>query len=128
MTSLHRQGMRYVAIGGLQWLIDCGTMIALSHAGVPVEPANLCGRIGGALLGFWLNGRYTFGGEGTRIGGVQLRRFLAMWICTTAISTLALGRVDTLFGLHWAWLAKPAIEALLAATGFVLSRQWIYKA
>ena len=128
MTSLHRQGLRYLIVGGVQWLLDCGVTIALSHGGLAIEAANLCGRVSGAMLGFWLNGRYTFGDAGQRIGGRQLRRFLAMWLCTTAIGTFALGRIDTLFGLHGAWLAKPVIEVLLAAIGFVASRQWIYKA
>ena len=127
MTALHRQGLRYLVVGGVQWLLDCGVTIALSHGGLAIEAANLCGRVSGALLGFWLNGRYTFGSEGARIGRTQLRRFLTMWICTTAISTLALGRIDALFGLGWAWLAKPALVVLLAAVGFVLSRQWIYR-
>lgn len=102
-------------------------MVALSHLGIAVRPANVAGRVCGALLGFWLNGKFTFNGEGMAVGGVQLRRFVLMWLCTTLASTWAIGRVDDHLGLSWAWLAKPLVEAALAAVGFVLSRYWIYR-
>lgn len=126
--SLHRQGRRYLMIGCVQWLVDWGVMVLLSHLGLAVEIANICGRISGATLGFWLNGRFTFAGEDTRIGGTQLRRFVLMWLGTTALSTIAMGGIDDVFGLQWAWLAKPAVELLLGVFGFLLSRHWVYKA
>ena len=126
--SLHRQGRHYLLIGGVQWLLDWGVMVLLSHLGLAVEAANICGRISGAMLGFWLNGKFTFAGDDTRIGSTQLRRFVMMWLCTTVASTWAMGRIDDVFGLQWAWLAKPAVEMVLGVFGFVLSRHWVYKA
>ena len=32
-----------------------------------------------------------------------------------------------MFGLQWAWVAKPAIELVLGVLGFLLSRHWVYK-
>lgn len=125
--GLKRQGGTYLVIGGLQWLLDWAVMVALSHAGMPVRPANVAGRVCGALLGYWLNGKITFAGEGAAMGRVQLQRFLLMWACTTAVSTWAVGQVDDMFGLRWAWLAKPMVEIALAAVGFLLSRHWIYR-
>lgn len=125
--SLSRQGRHYLVIGGIQWLVDWAVMVALSHFGMRVAPANVAGRISGALLGFWLNGKLTFAGEDTALGRPQLLRFLVMWLCTTAISTWAMAHIDALFGLQWAWLAKPGIELVLGITGFVLSRHWVYK-
>ena len=126
--SLHRQGRHYLMIGCIQWLVDWGVMVLLSHLGLAVEAANVCGRISGAMLGFWLNGRFTFAGDDTRIGGTQLRRFVLMWLCTTTLSTVAMGGIDDVSGLQWAWLAKPAVELLLGVFGFLLSRHWVYKA
>ena len=60
--SLGRQGRHYLLIGGLQWLVDWGVMVALSHFGMRVGPANIAGRVSGALLGYWLNGKLTFAG------------------------------------------------------------------
>lgn len=125
--SLSRQGRHYLAIGVLQWLVDWGVMVALSRAGLPVEPANIVGRISGALLGFWLNGRITFAGDDTMVGRRQLFRFLLMWLLTTAISTWAIGAIDATVGLKWAWLAKPGVELVLGGFGFLLSRHWVYQ-
>ena len=125
--SLGRQGRHYLLIGGLQWLVDWGVMVALSHFGMPVEPANVVGRISGALLGYWLNGRITFAGDEHELSHVALRRFILMWLCTTAASTWAMGGIDDWLGLKWAWLAKPGVEVVLGAVGFLLSRHWVYK-
>ena len=125
--SLSRQGRDDLAIGVLQWLIDWGVVVGLTHLGVPVAPANVLGRITGALLGFWLNGKLTFAGDRNTIGAAQFQRFMVMWVTTTLLSTWALTQVDDLFGLRWVWLGKPAIELALGAVGFLLSRYWIYR-
>ena len=49
--SLTRQSRHYLLIGGVQWLVDWGVMVALSHSGMPFEPANIMGRVSGAALG-----------------------------------------------------------------------------
>lgn len=125
--SLTRQGRHYLAIGIVQWLLDWGVMVWLSHLGLAVEPANVAGRISGALLGFWLNGRITFAGDHTTVGHRQFLRFGLMWLLTTVISTWSLGAIDDAVGLKWAWLAKPGIELVLGGFGFVLSRHWVYR-
>ena len=125
--SLGRQGRHYLFIGGIQWLVDWGVMVALSHFGMRIGPANVAGRISGALLGYWANGKLTFAGDDTAIGRTQLLRFVAMWLVTTAISTWAMAHIDEIFGRGWAWLAKPGIEVVLGMLGFLLSRHWVYK-
>lgn len=125
--SLGRQGRHYLAIGIVQWLVDWGVMVGLSHLGLPVEPANVVGRISGAALGFWLNGRITFAGDGNGIGRRQFGRFGLMWLLTTLASTWAMGTIDDAVGLKWAWVAKPGVELVLGGIGFVLSRHWIYR-
>lgn len=125
--SLTRQGRHYLMIGLLQWLLDWAVMVALSNAGLWVEAANVAGRISGALLGFWLNGRITFAGDDTTVGRRQLGRFVLMWLTTTFISTWAMGAIEDAVGLRWTWLAKPAVELALGALGFLLSRHWVYR-
>lgn len=126
-VSLGRHARHYLLIGGIQWLVDWGVLVLLTHLGMAVAPANILGRIAGALLGYWLNGKLTFAGEDTAIGRTQLLRFVAMWLCTTALSTWSLGSIDAAVGLKWAWLAKPAVELVLGVVGFVLSRHWVYR-
>ena len=125
--SLRRQGGHYLVFGGLQYLVDWSVTVWLSYMGMLIEPANITGRVSGALLGYWLNGKFTFAGENSAMGRVQFQRFAVMWLCTTAISTFAMGAVDDVLGLRWAWLAKPLVEVALGLLGFVLSRHWIYR-
>lgn len=60
---LLRQGGSFLIIGALQLLVDWALFVALTALGVAAAPANLASRVGGALLGFWLNGRVTFASE-----------------------------------------------------------------
>lgn len=126
-ASLPRHAGGYLLVGGIQWLLDWAVMVLLSHLWLPVAWANICGRISGAVLGYWLNGRYTFAAEDTTVGRRQFLRFLLMWLATTAVSTWAVTRIDDYLGLKWAWLAKPLVEVALGLVGFFLSRHWVYK-
>ncbi len=125
--SLTRQSRHYLMIGGVQWLVDWGVMVGLSHLGLMIEAANVAGRISGALLGYWLNGRITFSTDEHALSHRALQRFILMWLCTTVVSTWAMGSIDDWFGLKWAWLAKPGVELVLGVIGFVLSRHWVYR-
>jgi putative flippase GtrA len=125
--TLGRHARHYTLIGGVQWLVDWGVLVGLTHLGMTVAPANVAGRVAGALLGYWLNGKVTFAGDEHEIGPSQLRRYVMMWLTTTAVSTWSLGAIDHWAGLQWAWLAKPGVEAILGVVGFLLSRHWVYR-
>jgi putative flippase GtrA len=125
--TLGRHARHYLLIGGVQWLVDWAVMVLLSHWGMLIELANILGRVAGALLGYWLNGKLTFAGEDTAIGGTQLRRFVMMWLCTTTVSTWSMGWIEDHLGLQWAWLAKGGVEFILGVCGFLLSRHWVYR-
>ncbi|WDM68188.1 MULTISPECIES: GtrA family protein [Xanthomonas] len=126
--SLFRQGSQFTLIGALQLAVDCGIFIAGTAAGLPAVPANLLGRIGGAALGFWLNGRFTFARQdGARLGWQRFRRFAVMWLILTLISTWLVSATVELVGLRQAWLAKPLVEGGLAVVSFFLGRQVVYR-
>ncbi|TZF86702.1 GtrA family protein [Cognatilysobacter lacus] len=125
--SLSRQSRAYLTIGIVQWVVDWAVVVALSHAGMGIEPANVLGRIAGAMLGFRMNGRFTFRDAEAALGGTQFTRYVVMWVATTIVSTWSLGMIDHVVGLHWAWLAKPAVEGVLGVVGFLLSRHWVYR-
>jgi putative flippase GtrA len=125
--TLGRHARHYLLIGGLQWLVDWGVMVLLSNWGMAVEMANILGRVAGAMLGYWLNGKLTFAGDEHEVGRTQLVRFIVMWLGTTTVSTLSMGWIDDHLGLQWAQLAKPAVEGVLGVVGFLLSRHWVYK-
>ena len=126
--TLLRQGGSFVLVGLLQLLLDWLLFVALTVLGMAAAPANLAGRIGGAMLGFWLNGRVTFAQAGNaRLGWRRFGRFLLVWIPLTAISTLAITWVAGTLGLAHAWLAKPLVEGALAVVAFFLWRHVVYR-
>jgi putative flippase GtrA len=126
-VSLTRQAPLFLLMGGIQLVLDSAVTIGLSRTGVALGVANVIGRVCGAMLGFWLNGRFTFGGPGSRLGLAALARFLIAWLLLTGVSTLALAAVESSLGLQAAWIAKPAVEAALAAVSFFVSRHWVYR-
>lgn len=126
--SLFRQGSQYIAIGLLQLVLDWSVFVAATALGLPVAPGNLLGRISGALFGFWLNGRFTFATQGEqRHGWKRFTRFAALWLLMTVISTWLIDWAAQSLGLQYAWLAKPVVEAGLAAVNFLLLRHVVYR-
>ena len=125
--TLQRQAPRYLIVGTIQWLLDWGVMVLLSHFGLRIGLANIAGRVTGAMLGFWLNGKVTFTGDEHVLGRRQLLRFVVMWLALTLLSTVAIELIDDVLGRKWAWLAKPLVEACLGVLGFLGSRHWVYR-
>jgi len=125
--SLLRQGTHYVLIGLLQLGLDWAVFVAATALGMPVASGNVVGRIAGALLGFWLNGRITFARDGARLGWRRFGRFLLVWSLMTLLSTWLVASVAHGLGLQWAWLAKPLVEGGLAAVTFFLWRHVVYR-
>lgn len=126
--KLLRQGSAFLMVGlaqlGLDWLL----FVALTAAGVPLPPANVLARAGGMLLGFWLNGRYTFAdGREHRLGWRRFVRFLGVWLLLTALSTVLVSTAGQQLGMRQAWLGKPLVEALLAAVSFLMLRKFVYR-
>lgn len=126
--TLARQGGSFLLVGLLQLLLDWLVFVGLTALGMPAAPGNIAGRVAGALLGFWLNGRVTFaqGGQ-ARLGWGRLGRFLAVWIPLTVLSTLAVSAISRALGLELAWLAKPLVEGVLAVAAFFLWRHVVYR-
>lgn len=125
---LLRQGVSYSVIGLAALLLDWLAFVALSASGVATVPANLCGRVAGAVLSFFSNGALTFRGpDGSRLGWSRMLRYVVLWCALAALSTAALTAVEQQQTLGWAWIAKPFVDALLAALAFVISRAWVYR-
>ena len=125
--SLARQGVSFLVVGCCLIVLDWMVFVALTALGLPPFPANIAGRIAGALVGFWANGRITFATGGARLGRRRFGRYLILWSVLTLLSTvLVTGLADDL-SLQAAWLAKPVVEAGLAALSFFISRHWVYR-
>jgi len=124
--TLRRHATHYLAIGFVQWVVEYGLMLALSEWVMAVEPANVIGRLCGAMLGFWLNGKWTFAGEDTHVGRRAALRFILMWLVLTLLNTWMVGAIDEHLGLRKAQLLKPLVDMLSGGIGFLLSRHWVY--
>lgn len=126
--SLLRQGGSYLIVGLVQLLLDWCVFVAVTAMGMPVVPGNVIGRASGMLLGFWLNGRYTFADQGRqRLGWRRFMRFIGLWGVVTAVSTVLVAAAHDALGLQYAWLAKPLVEGLLAALSFLLMRWLVFR-
>jgi putative flippase GtrA len=127
--ALPRQLLLFLLAGLAQLLLDWALFVGLTRAGLPLVPANVAGRVCGACLGFWLNGRYTFADASgrPRLDRAHRLRFVLAWLALTALSTVLLAALAQRYDLRAAWLAKPAVEALIAAIGFVVWRQWVFR-
>lgn len=123
-----RQIMLYAVIGGVQLGADWICFVAATWLGVAVIPANLSGRIFGAILGFWLNGRLTFAEDGRgRLGHTHAAKFATSWLVMSLLSTGAVWLTEQWAGIDGARVAKPFIDAALAGLGFLASKLWIYR-
>ena len=126
-----RQPLSFLAVGGLQYLLDSGLYALLISAGVTTLPANIASRASAAGVGFLLNRYVTFGQRDEtlkRFSG-SLLRFVVLFAAMTAVSTLAV------LWLEAAWggdntrriIAKMAVEAVLAVASFLASRFWVFR-
>lgn len=122
--NVARQGISFLLIGCGLIVADWGVFVMLSALGVAPAVANVAGRIVGALLGFWANGRITFTSS---LGIHRFLRFALVWAVLTLVSTYLVTVVADHLGLQMAWLAKPMVEGVLAVFSFVISRHWVYR-
>jgi len=128
LPKLSRQLMLFILVGLLLVVVDWAVFSLFFYLGMPLAPANILGRAGGACLGFYLNGRITFAEAGQpRLGRWRLFRFVVVWLVLTALGTLLMMHARTLFGAHAPYLAKPVIEAFLAGLGFLCARFVVYR-
>ncbi len=126
--SIVKQGASYGFVGLLQIGLDSLIFIVLTKFGMITGAANIIGRVSGAIMGFWLNGKWTFSnGEMRPLGARHLGKFLISWTLTTFASTMIVMSATHLEGLHVAWIIKPVADLALAAFGFAISKYWIYR-
>ncbi|HLS83150.1 MAG TPA: GtrA family protein [Arenimonas sp.] len=123
-----RQGLRFLLVGLAQLLLDWSLYVLLTGLGADTAWANPFSRFCAMLPGFWGHGRYTFAdADGARLGWARLARFLPTWTVLTVLGTWVLSWLAGTRGLPAAWLAKPALEAVLAVLSFLALRAWVYR-
>lgn len=88
--------------------------------------ANGLGKAVGAGLGFVLHRKVTFTWRQRDIARRQLGAYLAVFGFNLALSSALLWALVGRLGLD-AYLAKLAVDALVIALAFLLSRTWVYR-
>jgi len=127
-VSIARQGMSFLVVGCGLIALDWVVFVALTALGVMPIPANVAGRVAGALVGFWANGRITFPvPDSPRLGWHRFARYLVLWTTLTILSTVLVTLLADQLSLQVAWLVKPVVEAGLAVLSFLVSRHWVYR-
>lgn len=128
MIDTLKQGFGYGVVGVVQLALDWLIFVTLTALGAPVAGANIVGRATAAGLGFWLNGKWTFGKSGGSPLGIEhFGRYLILWLSMALLSTFVVMMATRMEGVHVAWLIKPIVDLFLAAIGFVVSKYWIYR-
>lgn len=126
--SIARQSMSFIVVGCCLIVLDWAVFVALTALGMMPVLANIAGRVAGALIGFWANGRITFSVPGSpRLGRRRLVRYLVLWATLTLLSTVLVTLLADQLSLEIAWLAKPVVEAGMAVLSFFVSRHWVYR-
>ncbi|MDQ2971920.1 MAG: GtrA family protein [Pseudomonadota bacterium] len=124
--QLLHQWIGFCLVGGVEFVLDWGVLVGLSAIGVPVAIANTLGRLAGACLGYWANGRFTFRAR-ARMGRAAIVRSAFLFVATTVISSWGVELAAVQHGLLGAWLLKPLIEAVLGVACFFVSKYWVYR-
>lgn len=126
VRQLLLQWTGFCLVGGAEFVLDWVVLVGLSALGMPVAIANALGRLAGACLGYWANGRFTFR-TNARMGAAAIARSALLFVATTVVSSWALDLAAAYHGLLGAWLLKPAVEAVLGVACFFASKYWVYR-
>ncbi|WP_197460166.1 GtrA family protein [Sphingorhabdus sp. M41] len=121
------QAMRYLIVGGLVFAFDFGVFTGL----LLLNPhwlfaANIAGKIGGALLGFFLHRHFTFSWQKRQRASTQFISYGAVLLLNLIISS----------GLVYLFVISMNIEALIGrlfsdivtiVLAFLLSRNLVFR-
>lgn len=121
------QLLRYGLVGLIVVASDFGTyatVLWLSEGAY--LPANALGKAIGAAVGFVLHRKVTFTWRQRDPARRQLPAYLAVFAFNLALSSVLLWALVGRLGLD-AYVTRLAIDALVIALAFLLSRTWVYR-
>ncbi len=126
--SAPRQFIKFTIVGGVQYVADLSAFWGLTAVfGSPVV-ANVCSRLLGAMIGYYLNGIFTFGVLGRRRGPYS-PRFAIAWLVMTGVSTALIKLATHVLGTaapHTLIWVKGAIELVLFVVGFAVCKWFVF--
>ncbi|HEY0597727.1 GtrA family protein [Sphingopyxis sp.] len=126
-NGLVAQGARYGLVGLVVLAADFA-VYSLVLALLPGQfvAANICGKIAGAVLGFVLHRHVTFRWAQRDGATRQFAAYVAVLGFNLLFSSALLWFAIEMLGAN-AYLAKLAVDIVVAGTAFLLSRLWVYR-
>jgi putative flippase GtrA len=120
------QGWRYLLVGGLAWLIDFLTFLAL-YAGVGLVWAQTAARVAGALVGFAGHKYFVFADRRSapRHLGRQALLYVLLWGVSYGLSVAGLLWLVRDLDLRPV-LAKLLVEAVIIGFNFITMKRLIF--
>lgn len=112
---------RFVLVGGVATAVHYATALTLLHAADwGAVPASTVGAFAGALVGYALNARFTFGVRERH--GHHLTRYLLVAALGWGLNALGLWGLLRL-GLH-PYAAQPIVTGLVLVSNFAFNALW----
>lgn len=122
---------KFAAAGAVQYLLDLIVFALMYVMTGDLVIGNMCGRLSGTVVGFFINRRFTFqAAEGPLLHGGTVLRYCTTWLGATALSTACLKGIEL-------WLsaenylvmlfAKGVVEIGMFFVGFFALKRWVFR-
>jgi putative flippase GtrA len=118
------QFLRYAGTGAIGTALQYAILIALVQlARVDAVVASTAGAVGGAIVNYALNHRYTFGSD--RPHRQALPRFALIAAAGVVLNALVMAAVLGVAGPHYL-VAQVTATATVLAAGYLANRKWTF--
>jgi putative flippase GtrA len=126
MDRLLPQLIRYGLASGVALGFDMGTLIALTHIGMPYLPAAALGFTVGAMVAYLLSIRFVFSTHLIHNRALEFGTFLVLGIAGLLVTTLVMRIAVGSFGTNLI-AAKCVAACGTFGTNFALRRQVLFR-
>ncbi|HAS1951933.1 TPA: hypothetical protein I4E15_18550 [Enterobacter asburiae] len=117
----------FFLFGVLQFAVDSIIYTILSTVGVHIILANVFSRGSAALLGYFVNGKYTFNKNPS---SETFIKFCIYWIFMTALSSFFLWSSKEIYSVEGnvsvTFISKVLVELLLFFISFFLAKKMVF--
>jgi len=117
----------FFLFGILQFAVDSLIYTTLSAVGVGIILANVLSRGSAALLGYFINGKYTFN---KKASSGTFFKFCIYWLFMTILSSSLLWVAKEIYSgvenVTFTFVSKVLVELLLFFISFILAKKMVF--
>ncbi|TKV17611.1 GtrA family protein [Citrobacter sp. TBCS-14] len=117
----------FFLFGVLQFAVDSFIYTILSTVGVNIILANILSRGSAALIGYFVNGKYTF--DKNPSAGTFIK-FCIYWLFMTALSSCFLWVSKEIYSgvenVSFTFISKVLVELILFFISFILAKKMVF--